>query len=743
MGIEMSTETKPQFHKVIESWIRALFRSPFQVMVYSIHVGFVTSVLLSVSAEPFPALFKVLNLVGIMIFPGLVLLQLSSKRQEFPLGTFLAFALVASISYTMLSTGMLLLVADRLAWTKPLSRPILSVWFALSNTILLLTVTVLIDDFTVPLGRVQCQGSLFRISLLGSMIIASGVFGGFVLNNHSNNDFFIIFLILIAVLPLILLYTCPSKHYPLILWSIGIALLLGHNLSYNYLGFGKEFSRVLFVMSDLSYSLGTPFPRELNLHLALLYPALAQIGDVPLLYVFKYLHPIIISAIPVLFYHTFSAEYNTTISFLSVYYVMSLHLFYYMLNSNTRTGIAVLFLATIVYIVYSDLRRDKGLRLVLLLSVIGLSFSHWGTANLFLLANLGILFLLGVLSLIDFRRWGFRTCVRNTTPILFLSVVLIVGRAFLGNPDIGLLLISTGAEIGTSFTQFNIFSSQTDAAVALTRQRSTTTSVVRILYLLSFIFIPIGFIRSRMEEFVELRVEVDRIVYESFFLLLLAASAAPFFEGFDARRIYIIAAVFLAPLCISGILSIFDLAKSKLAILPRGKSIGMVFIITMLLFSSGVSSVLLTHDRSPNPIVNKESILHDGSPRELYSLLNRELTTTDDFSSTWTGTYRSTNSNVYLAGSPFPTYFNIHTSHLVEHKYLRRPPAAAGTEDIKLEGYIHTGNYERYSGRMIVERGVQRDWGFFLRTQYQLTRLRLSSKDRIYSNGPNKVYGSE
>lgn len=696
------------------------------------------------------------------LMPGLLLLSLIPASPT-AISERIVHAVGVSLVVVMIAGALISYIYPHFGISRPLTPISLSITIASINIFLILlnwtqgTPPILPSDTASTLRKVSPP-----IFLIGFLPLFA-VFGAHMTNQYNINSITIYTFTLISILPIFALKKLPEKSYPFLIWSISLSLLLGNNLIYNYLGAAIEYNDVLPVYLSGHWSLSMNIHRIPNLRLMVLHPAQAVMAGVPLHISFKLIHPIIFSPMPVALYLAYKKQFSNNVALLGSFLFMFMQTFYVNIPEDTRNG-AVFYMALLLLLIVDDTIKKELRGSLLVIYTLGLISYHYGAAHLFLFIAITILAARATITILG-KFESLRSIQRLTSPwfyVLFI-VVLLFWDIYITNNRFFELIMS-GFSLAQSIIRIDVVSTQTDAAVSLFSQRSFATSVVRNVYVVLSVLISIGTIRFGVDYLRTRKCNLDYVASAFCVTGFLALSVSPAFLNYGIRRLFMLSAVFIAPLSIVGLQTIIELikfpllgllgqglTKSKLS-LPKNIPIKAfsALLLVLLLFSSGVISAMVTHDRSTNVIVDEERIINEGTPPELYSLLQRELTDHSYSSSHWIVYYSPDGSIIYKTGLPTGNKFALRApltqpryAKTAQTTYSLRPLSGEvrSNDDIWTRGdYVYVGEFTLLSGEVILYRDFNYDAGYIRRPRADVSILRLGQKNRIYDNGRSSTY---
>ena len=363
-----------------------------------------------------------------------------------------------------------------------------------------------------------------------------------------------------------------SSYYPLILFSIVLALLLSSALMSNYM-YGDdihgEFRTFLGTKNALfwnpqNYSTVQQSSDISMLSITILPTIISNVLNIEPSLVFKLLFPVIFSLVPMGLYELYRRQWSEKVAFISVIFFTANYVFFVGLLTNAKQMIGELFYVILfLELLAKGAESHKSSWMILVLALFGLIVSHYSLDFIFIL----FVFFTWVGGQLFFKRITKRikaSFVVFTSCLVFFWYIYVVST---GPFDKFAGVIRT--TINNFFTEFFSSSSRGEdiqSALGITTRPSTLHYVGTILYDITILLILIGFIalilkwRKR-----EINAEF-RLLITLNIILLVAAVVVPSFAGFlELGRLYQILLLFLSPLFALGAEALFKsiLAKVK------------------------------------------------------------------------------------------------------------------------------------------------------------------------------------
>lgn len=459
---------------------------------------------------------------------------------------------------------------------------------------------------------------------------------GLIVFKYYNSNLLLISLMII--IPIIfLLATLSSKlenYYPIIIFSIALALLLGFTLTFKYL-YGPDVAleyRVFQATKAFSFwNL-----EQVSSMVEITYRSMWSITILPTIYsnllniegeiVFKLVYPLIFCLVPVGLFQIYQIQWGKRIAFISAIFFMVGFEFSNVMPTVNRQIIAELFFVLLLLILFKPNLSSRNRGILFMLTVFGLTVSHYATTYIFLLLMLSS-FLFGWLLLKNKLRKikGFYFAFAAT--FSFFWYIFIVNGAF---ESLSGTIKNTASNFIGDFFQSSARSELIQSALGVMARPSTLHYVGTIVHNIATLLIIIGFISVFIKR-QKHKLEPDYFLFTvSGFLLLISIIIIPGAAGIlQPERLYQITLIFLSPLLVIGVESLLSFltlkksgknqnSKKYLKSTQHYLVVAALFLVIFSLFQSGLiyevandpvpSSIILSKNKmSHNPSVVHES----------------------------------------------------------------------------------------------------------------------------------------
>lgn len=586
---------------------------------------------------------ELLGLQIVQSFTGFLILSfvpgflvVSYVLNEFTL-TSVLYAIGFSVAFSMMigSIANLLYLSFPIE-VVPFTQPTTSLLYVSTSTILSGVIWMISEsDITLSIVN-QFPDYDVRVILLLLCVPTFAVTGALFINRYAFNGLTLLTIVCVALVPVTVYYfdKC-GKYYSATIAAISSALLLQNTIITTYLARGDalvEFDRANDVLQNgfwIPQGTFGSMPRIVGLQ-----PAYSLLMDTNLLWVFKTVHPILFVAVPLITYVIAEEYFSKDTAFLSAVLYIFLPRTYQIIGRNTRTGAAIFFTAFLLLVLLNSDLSSYMKRIFIIVFFVGMMMSHYGISTLVLFG------VVVAYSLNIFSKYILEN--KYISQLWFTSVLLFVILYFVW------YTYMTGGVfeflVGTAYGQISdalFFTEGSTAVRSITISESRglfgmppgSYEVMFIGHLLLGIFSSIGIslfylrylshglpylqgIQSWLERNVLPNLD-DRVLKDSDYIhlavgmfLLFPLSFGP--QILSAGRTYALVMIIIAPLPILVLRSTrFKRVGAKPAIMC---------LVAFLLVTSGFLSATATHDVSPQPIIDNNRIIEEGSTLEQFAL---------------------------------------------------------------------------------------------------------------------------
>jgi uncharacterized membrane protein len=350
-----------------------------------------------------PAITEVAAFLFFTFIPGLLLLRILRIHNTgfieclgYAVGLSLALdmAVMVAINFMLPAAGI----------SQPITAVPLSIAFAVITAILILFVYLRDHAFAPPPPEkpsIHWPPILLLILLLASTILAAKI-----ADTQSNNTLLVICLIAIAAIVLMAAlgrFIRPSQ-YPFAIFIISLCLLYQTTLQTPYLigsDIYTEYAYYNLVSISGIWDPNTTGIVNSCLSITMLAPLYSIFMNIPGVWVFKAVYPLIFALMPVVLFKVFRLQSGPRVSFLAVFFFLAVPTFSLELISLCRQQVAELFLVLVILLLVERRLRILPKALMLIIFAAGIIVSHYG------IGTIGLIYiaLLAPLVLIIISKW--------------------------------------------------------------------------------------------------------------------------------------------------------------------------------------------------------------------------------------------------------------------------------------------------------------------------------------------------
>ncbi len=522
----------------------------FLIYVLGAQIAFWISLLLDI-----PIIRQVFGFLFLIFVPGLVLLRLL-RIAKLNLPETVLFSVGLSISFLMLIGVLVNELGSFNLIPNPLSTGFL---------VIIVNVTLTLMCFLSCLMNRE-DSSFIKLSLksfwpiLASLIIPLlSVIGVLLVNVFNNNLLLITVLIVISIIFVSSMFISKlSSYYPIILFSIALALLLSTTLVSRYMygsDIGVEFSGFTATKTSSfwnrdNFNNWDQFSSVSMVSVTILPAIFSNLLNLEGVWIFKILFPIIFSFVPLGLYQFYRIYWDKRVAFIAVIFFMANYSFFQTLVTNAKQMIAELFFVLAFLIMLKGIVKHEGSKwIILLFFFFGMIVSHYATTYIFLFIILSTLLLGKIVSkkrIIKIKS----TIIASALCITFLWYLYVVHGPFEKLVDV---IRSTFESLATELFLSTSRGDPVQLALGLLESSTALHNFGRIIFNIAMVLILVGFIYSLIEwKKGKIDSEIGLIIFLNIGLLGLAI-ILPRFAGFlQMSRLHHFALLFLSPLFVLG-----------------------------------------------------------------------------------------------------------------------------------------------------------------------------------------------
>lgn len=457
------------------------------------------------------------------------------KKILYGIGILLVFVMVLGLAINYI--GMWIGVA------KPLNSGIILVTFWFSVVCFLGINKKRIYNWikSLAVNRQPIPKSVYALVLLPIMAIA----GAELFNTTGSNIILMVMLPLIVVVPIICMFTklIPKKYWAFAIWMMALSIILHRTLISPYLsGTDNIIELMVFKATyykDIWNSTGVMFS-EYNtvLSVTILPVMISKITFISPVWVFKLVLPILLSFVPVAIYELVKDSFNEKIAFLSAFFLMSVYTYYTVTIMTEKQLIATFLLSIFFLVLFNNIKWKP---FVLGLLGVGIIFSHYATAVLFVALFIGVAIILR-------KKYIFIVAC-------LMAVITVVWYKVQGNGVVVSQFTTIGQSvIAATNSSYNVGQDGiTNEVVRLfTKGTAYLPPLLIVLYVISQIMIVVSFVILAWRHFIkkirDVRLEYLALACMLLMLLGLELVLPKLSDLIGLERIYLYCMMVLSPL---------------------------------------------------------------------------------------------------------------------------------------------------------------------------------------------------
>ncbi|MCX6660891.1 MAG: DUF2206 domain-containing protein, partial [Candidatus Bathyarchaeota archaeon] len=451
-------------------------------------------------------------------------------------------------------------------------------------------------DRDTPCQRAEMIEISVPQALFSVLMIVLTMTGTVIFNNSGNSVLLLVVLGMISATVVLagLGRFIGERHFPMIILSISICLLLHTSLVSGYLwGWDIQYEFHTATIVENASSWNPAFPSNLNamLSIVVLGPEISSICSINLIWVMKLLFPLIYSLVPLGLYLLYKGQVGAKIAFYSVAFFMSFSAFYGEMPQLGRQEIAELFLVLLMMVIFSGKLSPYVRALFLVVFSFSLIVSHYALTYLLLIEFVAVWAITHVN-----RPIGPRTRSRLTSGFVMTFIVISLSwYTYLTGSSTLHTGVSVVTDIANSFSSDFLKPESTQGfAVIAASSVSPLHIASKYLLLLSQFLIAVGVIvcvagvrwGGIAREFKAFASVSVLVMVAGLIVPLLASSL-------NTARLFHIGTIFLSPFVFVGLQAI---GRYSVLFFPRRKNfkleevfkvVSAIMVILLLLFGTG------------------------------------------------------------------------------------------------------------------------------------------------------------
>lgn len=536
----------------------------FLIIIFSFQLLFWGSIGLDLIGFRIPILRPLVCFIYLSFLPGFLVLRIL-KLHKLECIENLLYSVGLSLSILMFIGFFMNIFYPILGFEKPIS--IFPLTIAISCIILFLcALCYLLDkDFSDSNSFYEKKVLSSRLLFLCLIPILT-IIGTYLMNFYNNNFLLMVVVFLISLIIVFVSFDfIPNDLYPLSLFIISFSLLFHNSLISMYVSgwdIQTEHSLVNQIVSSSIWS-HTMFSNvNTMLSIVILAPLYSVLCNLNPTWVFKILFPAIFSLMPLGLYLIFKKQTNDKIAFMSVFFFISVFVFYTEMLQLARQQIAEYFFMLIIFLIIKN-KHDVSHTILLILFSFSVVVSHYGISYLVMGSIICNLFLLFFYQKILCK--SFRNDTINLNFSLLFIAFLLTWYIYISSSSALYSVIHVFENIISNFMSDFLSLSETQGAYIIVKSTATPLhQLAKYMHIFTQICISVGLFLcifdaslKNLYNFSKTYLSLSVIFYS----LLLASIIIPnFSNNLNTSRIYQICLLLLAPFCILGLIFLFNLA---------------------------------------------------------------------------------------------------------------------------------------------------------------------------------------
>ena len=573
-----------------------------------------------------------------------------------------------------------------------------------------------------------------KVMLLLLTLPVFAVAGALFINRAGENTIALAVIAVCAVLPLLAIQFDKRRQYlGLTILALSFTLVLQRALLATHLAFGDGMAEYSIAQNVLSTGYWIPTgTKGAMVRIGPMQAAYKLAMDIPLLWVFKIAHPVVFAFTPVIGYLLSARYFSKEVAFLGSALYVFLPETYRLLPRNTRTGAAIFFTAVLVTVTLDADINKRSRNFLALTFFWSLITSHYGVGPIVLLLIIPAYVCYRV---IEYFGGESEPMVQFTDLALYVVVIYAwyanITREVFRFVSVGLIdralnfatpTSNTAATNAVSFEMpslsFEVFYYSHILVAALS---CFSISIVTFVYVVRLRSVDISITNW-------LGIIVDRDAHNAAhsgaylstmlgFAVLFPLSFGP--NVLSSARTFGLLMMFMGPFAIL-MMRIPKFGQSRFV--PAS-----IFLIIVMLISSGFVAATVTHDASRVPNFDRDRIMQSGDKIEQFALYRVYTPESSLIASSFISQHIQEESTVYKSRlGVYQTELSTSNETDPNIQYIEGP------KDLT-KGYTYIAQADTTSRTITTEFN-----GFVYYDYFHLPDS--TNKNMIYTNGPSKVY---
>jgi len=543
----------------------------FIIFVIIIQLTLLAFIALDFNGFKIPILREIIGFIFLTFLPGFALLRIL-KLHNIGIRSIL-YAIGSSIVIVNLTLTLVNYLMPFLGFNNPLS--LLGMLVALNIVLIFLLILSYLRDKNFIGDEIALKRSYYRIDNYTLFILILpfiSIIGTFFVNYYHINLFLFILYPLIAIVPILFYFNkLKENRYPLILFSVALALIFSTSLINTYIWGADitiEYYLANLVVKNNFWNNNINENVNAMLSVVMLSPIYSKLLGMSLTCVFKVIIPFLFCFVPLGLYEIYKNQLNSKIAFLASLFFVFYSFFYFNAPSGVRQEIVELFLVLLVLVLTNENLNWKYSTL-LIFFILGLVTSHYGTSYIFILIMLSSFILINLTKKYkisendDLDGSSISSLKLNT--ILIIITIAIAWYIFNTSSSNFYNLIRIINDISSSIFEYLFVPEFSQGMSVLVESTySFSSSLEKYINILAQGFLTIGlFYVVKFKSKFRISNLYLLFALSAFFILVCGVFVPLFSNQIATSRLYHLCLFFLSPFVIIGILKVINILKEK------------------------------------------------------------------------------------------------------------------------------------------------------------------------------------
>lgn len=535
----------------------------FFLIIFSLQLIFWGSICLDLIGFKIPILRPLACSIYLTLVPGFIILRILKLHKLESIESIL-YSVGLSLSVLMFIGFFINTFYPVLSFKKPIS--IFPLAITISGVVLLLCMLCYLVDKKTPYPNYLCYEKVALVPLLFLCLIPIlTIIGTYLMNFHSNNYLLIIIIFLISlIIILVALDLIPNNLYPLSIFIISFSLLFHNSLISMYVSGWDIQTEHYLINQVISSSLWNPtIYSNVNcmLSIVMIAPIYSILCNLDPIWVLKIVYPAIFSLMPLGLYLIFKKQAKDKVAFISVFFFVSVFVFYTEMLQLARQQIAEYFFMLIILLIIKN-KRDVSHTILLVLFSFSVVVSHYGLSYLVISSIIGSLLLLFFYRTILHK--PYKSDILNLNFTLLFVTFIFVWYIYISSSSALYSMVHIFENIISSFVSDFLNINKAQGAYIITKDTATPLhKFAKHIHIFTQVCISIGLYFSIFSPSLKKKYQSHQSYMSLsivFYLILIAAIIIPnFSNSLNTSRIYQISLILLAPFCVLGLTILLNL----------------------------------------------------------------------------------------------------------------------------------------------------------------------------------------